>query len=266
MLWRDGALHPAASVRIAPDDRGFTLGDGVFETMRAQAGEVMHVQRHVRRLRDGAGVLGIPVVPDDVALVRALRQTLAANGIRDGGLRLTLSRGPAGRGIASPEDVRPTLLISAFASAPAPSPATLVVAGATRRNEFSPLSRIKSLNYLDSVLARREAERRGADDALLLNTGGRVAEGTACNLIVRIGDALLTPPVEDGALPGIARGLLVERGLLEVAPVELTCLHRADSLLLCNSLGLRAVAFLDGRGLMPCPELVRMLEAGLVSP
>ena len=265
MLWCNGSLRCASETRIAPDDRGFTLGDGLFETLRVHRGDILHAHRHLRRLRHGAALLGIPLDADDSTLIRALSQTLEANALEDGSLRLTLTRGPAERGIATPAASRPTLLISASVQAPPAHPATLVVARTTRRNEFSPLSRIKSLNYLDNILARREAEQQGADDALLLNTRDRLAGSTVGNLIVLLDGVLLTPPVEDGALPGITRGLLTEGGLLTVKSLDLDHLRQAGTLLLCNSLGIRPVASLNGRLLSVRPGLVEELSAFLVS-
>ena len=271
MLWLNGAIREAAGSCIAADDRGFTLGDGVFETLRVQAGQVLRHEAHLRRLREGAAVLGIPVPHRDDALVQAMDATLTANGIRDGSLRLTLSRGPAPRGLATPAAPDPTLLIVAapcpsVAVPPAGGPAHVVTATVTRRNEWSPLSRIKSLSYLDSVLARREAERAGADDAILLNTQGRVAEATGANLIVLLAGALLTPPVEDGALPGIARGVLIGAGLVRVASFGRDALGDAEAIFLCNSLGIRGIASLDSRALAVRDDLVRRFEVTLTVP
>ncbi|MBA4789031.1 MAG: aminotransferase class IV, partial [Rhizobiales bacterium] len=92
-VWLNGALLDAQAARIAPDDRGFTLGDGVFETLRAADGALVRLDAHLARLRRGADLLGLPVPQVDFGT--ALRETLAANGLSDGALRLTLTRGPA---------------------------------------------------------------------------------------------------------------------------------------------------------------------------
>ncbi|MGI4744617.1 MAG: aminotransferase class IV [Janthinobacterium lividum] len=264
--WCDGSLQDSSAVRIAPDDRGFTLGDGLFETIRVSDGAALHGRRHLARLRDGAATLGIPVVRDDDTIEAAWRQVLVANMVVQGSLRLTLTRGPAPRGVAPAASPRPTMLITAAAGRSMFGPVSLIVAGGTRRNEFSPLSRIKSLNYLDSVLARQEALRKGADDAILLNTRGMVAETSAANLIALVDGVLVTPPVEDGALPGIARGLLIERGLVMVAPICPNHLGQTDVLMLCNSLGVRGVVSLDGRVLRQRPDLIGQLCVGIREP
>lgn len=243
-VWLDGGL--AEHGAIDPADRGFTLGDGLFETIRARGGAPCHLARHLARLRRGAALLGIPVGPSDAALAQAIGALLAAEDLGDAALRLTLTRGPAPRGVLPPAEPRPTLLITAGPIAPAP-PARAIIAGATRRNEASPLSRVKSLNYLDGILARLEAERAGANEALLLNTQGRLAEATAASLVLLLEGALVTPPVADGALPGIARELLIERRGLAERPLAPEDLLRADSACLANSLGIRPLVSVDGR-------------------
>ena len=264
--WLNGAIRDEAADCIAADDRGLTLGDGVFETLRVLAGRVLRTEAHLRRLRDGAAVLGIPIEQDDDVLARAMAATLAANDIRDGSLRLTLSRGPAPRGLATPTAMRPTLLIMASPAAPPPRPAHVIVATATRRNERSASSGIKSLSYLDNVLARREAERAGADDAILLNTQGRPAEATAATLVLLQDGVLLTPAVADGALPGIARGVLIGEGVLRAASLEERALRHAEAMFLCNSLGTRCIASLDGLALAMREDMARRFDAMFTGP
>ena len=247
ICWLNGALLPAHDARIDPADRGYTLGDGVFETVRLAGGRPAHLHRHLRRLHDGAALLEIPLPWSDAALAAAFVATAAANGVEDGVARLTLSRGPAPRGVLPPASQHPTTLITAGATPALSREVRAILCTVTRRNDASPLSRIKSLNYLDGVLARMEAERRDADDALLLNTRGTIAEASAANVVVLDGGRLTTPPVTDGALPGIVRELLIERCGMTEAPLDPETLFRAEAAFLINSLGLRAVRSLDGR-------------------
>ncbi len=247
IVWLDGRLVEAARARIDPADRGFLLADGLFETIRVAGGEAWRLDAHLARLFAGAEVLELPVPVAGRALADAMAEVIAANGLAEGSLRLTLTRGPGPRGLVPPERPRPTLLITWAPLAPPLPPARLVTAAVTRRNERSPLSRLKTLNYLDAVLARQEAARRGADDAVLLNTAGRVAEATAANLFAVVDGALLTPPVEDGALPGLRRAEVIERLGAEVRPIGPTELARATEVFLTTSLGTRAVVSLDGR-------------------
>lgn len=266
IVWLDGRLIPASQARIDPADRGLTLGDGVFETMRARAGRVARLAAHLARLRAGAALLRFAVPFDDAAIEAALAATLHANRLDDGVLRLTLTRGPAGgRGLPPPQAAAPTVLIAA-APPPAPAgPARAVIARGTRRNADSPLSRIKSLNRLDDVLARIEAAERGADEALLLNGAGRLVESSVANLFLVLGGVAVTPPLADGALPGVVRAeLLAAHGAVErsLAEADLAC---AEEAFLTNALGLRALVAVDGRpiGDGTSGPLARRLAAAL---
>lgn len=261
MVWLDGALVAADIARIAPGDRGFTLGDGLFETLAVQDGEIVRLPAHVARLAAGAQVLDLPLPAFDLpAIATALLQ---ANGLRDAVLRLTLTRGAGPRGVLPPAQPTPTLLVTAAPLAPPAPPARLVVATVTRRNEHSPLSRIKSLNYLDNILARQEAQRLGADDALMLNTQGRVTESTIANVFLVRDGALLTPPVSEGALPGVMRGAILAHGATE-RPLTLDDLAAATEIFLTSSLGVRSVRQLAGHAL-PSQAVAERLRRALAA-
>ncbi|HLZ66399.1 MAG TPA: aminotransferase class IV [Aliidongia sp.] len=249
IVWLNGDLIDGAAARIDPADRGFTLGDGLFETIRARGGRATLLDRHLRRLHEGAELLGIPVAWSDVEIAEAIERLLGTVGLADAAVRLTLTRGPAPRGVLPPGQPTPTVLITAGTMPPPARPAHAVVATGTRRNELSPLARVKSLNFLDNVLARREAAARGADEALLLNTRGRLAEATIGNLFLSIDGQLVTPPVADGALPGIMRGLLIERCGAVERSLDLADLLVAEAGFISNALGLRPIATVDGRAI-----------------
>ncbi|GAA4475015.1 aminotransferase class IV [Gluconacetobacter asukensis] len=260
VLWLDGRLVPRHQARIDPADRGLTLGDGLFETMRVSGGHIAHLPRHLDRLRRGAEMLMFPA-PDLDAIEDALGQVVRRNALDEGALRLTLTRGCGPRGLLPPPRPQPTLLIVPFPSAPAPGPAHLIISSRIRRDADSPLSRIKSLNYLPNILARLEAEQRGADDALLLNGAGRVAESTVSTVLVVNGGVVRTPPVTDGALPGIARAVLLAAGMVQEAPLTLDDLLRADGVILVNSLSVRPAVSLDGTVLACQLELTEAIRA-----
>ena len=257
----NGRLLTEADVRIDPTDRGLTLGDGLFETLRARDGHALRLSRHLGRLRAGAAVLGLDVPYSDQDLGRHLAETLAANGLADGVLRLTLTRGPSVRGVLPSGPSSPTLMITASSHDAAPGPASVIIATVTRRNEHSPLARCKCLNFLDNILARQEAEKLGADEALLLNTAGRLAEASAANLFAVIGAELLTPPIGDGALPGVMRADVMERLGGRECPLAPDDLARASEAFLTNSLGIRPLCAVDGVPLGPGP-LTREAMAG----
>jgi branched-chain amino acid aminotransferase len=219
LLWVNGDLLPVGESVLNPLDRGFTLGDGLFETLRVRGDTVLGIERHLFRLRVGAAVLGLSPLPKDKDLKDAITKTLTANGLTEAAVRLTISRGvPKRRGLLPEPEPNPSMVIHAepFTGYPAElydRGARAVISG-IRRNEHSPLARVKSLNYLDNVLARREAEARGVDDALLLNTAGDLACASAANLFLLLHGALVTPSVASGALPGTVRELVTA----ELAP------------------------------------------------
>lgn len=264
ILWLDGGLRDAACARIDPADRGFTLGDGVFETIRIAEGIARHLDQHCARLRAGAAVLGLTVPFDDAVLGQACAAVIAANALAAGALRLTLTRGPGARGLAPPHPASPTVLITGAQAPPPPRQIAALVSRLTRRNEHSPLAAVKSLNALDNILARREALAGGAAAALLRNTAGLLADGDMASLFVLHDGAWLTPRVADGALPGTLRARLIAKGLVREAPIAPALLPDAAALCLGNALGLSAIATLEG---IPCPTdaeaIARLSRAGL---
>jgi branched-chain amino acid aminotransferase len=268
-VWLNGSLVAAAEARIDPADRGFLLGDGLFETLRAEDGRVSRLDRHLARLRRAAQALDLPLLPDDASLGQALAETLAANGLGRGGaaLRLTLTRGAGPRGLLPPEKATPTLMVAAFALPPPRPPARAVIARTVRRNEGSLTSRLKVLGYLDNILALREAQGAGADEAILLNGAGRLACASAANLFLVSGGRLLTPPPDEGVLPGVTRGRLIElAGGLGIAcierPLAVEEIGRADEAFLSSSLSLvRPVARIGRPMPAPGPLTARLAEA-----
>lgn len=232
---------PRHSVHIDPSDRGFLLGDGVFETMRLHEGRVLRLDRHLARLARGAALLHIPL-PEISLLHHALDAVIAANSVPDAALRLTLSRGAGPRGLLPPPSPNPTFLITQSALAPPLGPCRLHVSR-YRRDGASPLSQIKHLNYLPQILARIDAEQAGCDDALLMAADGHhIAEASAATLIVFCGgERLHTPPVDDGALAGTAREALIESGLCIEQRLTLEDLYTAQGAWLVNSLSVREI-------------------------
>ncbi len=257
----NGQLVPESAGAVSALDRGLLLGDGLFETMRVLGGRVLQWERHWERLHTGAQTIGIalPWTADD--LRKAIGQTLHANDLSEATVRLTVTRGylTGARGLLPPADAQPTLLIRATPFAPYPDRLyrdgmRVMVSRTVRRNEHSPLSRVKSLNYLDNVIARQEASEKGADEALLLNSRGDVACATTANVFSVSADRLHTPPVAAGALPGTIRVLVRE----DLAPstdravdetqLDESALLNSDEVFLTNALmGIMPVCAIDGR-------------------
>ena len=249
-VYLNGDLCATADAGIEPYDRGFLLGDGVFETLRARGGRAERLDAHLARLRRGAAVLGIPVPQSDSALADALTALLAENRLTNGtaSLRITLSRGPGGRGLTPPDPMAPTLLITASAASDAPIPPAWVALTDVARNRYSPTANIKCLGYADQVIARMQATNAGCDEALMPNDAGRLACASAANLFLLRSGRLITPSLDEGVLDGITRAalLVLAPGLglaVEERPVEPAELAQAEAVLLSNSLiGVRAVA------------------------
>jgi branched-chain amino acid aminotransferase len=243
MIFLNGALVDPAAARIDPADRGFLLADGLLATLRAYAGRPFRLFEHLARLRADSARLGIPVPLSDADLNNAVAALLDANqlGQSDASIRITLTRGAGPRGLLPPEAPTPTLMITAARyAAPEPRPRSAGIAS-VRRNDRSPTAQIKTLAYLDNILALRESVGRGFDEVLLLNTRGRVAGGSHANLFLVIGGTLCTPPPSEGVRPGITRGLVLDLardlGLpVQEKPLKAAALDSAEEAFLTNSL------------------------------
>lgn len=242
LVWLNGRTVSLTDAHISVTDRGFLLGDGLFETIPIYGGQVFDLDAHLERLASGLTVLKFAGSVDLVKLRAAITDYAAAGGVAQAVLRLTATRGTGPRGLLPPTSPGPTLLMTLSPMPPlTAAPLSLQVATVTRRNEFSPLSRIKALPYLDNVLALQEARDHGADEALMLNTQGRIACASAANVFVLRGSRLETPPISDGALPGIMRAsVLALAPKLGLVPVEssliLEDLAGADEVFLTNSI------------------------------
>lgn len=212
LLWVDGRPADASRPAVSAFDRGFTLADGLFETMRAYNGTVFRVDRHLERLATGASVLGI-AVPDHVPVtIAAAAEALRRRGWADAALRLTLSRGVGPRGLA-PAAADPVTVLAVHPLPPNESLAARAVRVRTttgRRNEFALTAGVKTLAYTDAVVALAQARAAGADDALFLDTAGHLSEATASNLFLVSGSTLRTPALACGVLPGITRAVVLE--------------------------------------------------------
>jgi len=248
-VWLDGSLVETGVARIDPADRGFLLGDGVFETIAVRESNILRLPEHLRRLAGSLAEIGIPL-PASIDLAGVAAEVREANGLSEGCLRVTVTRGPAARGLLPGDGATPTILINATTRAVGyGDPIRAVIARTTRRNEHSPLSRIKSVGYLDNILARREAAARGADDAVLANTRGQVAELTVANLFIVQSGVAMTPSVECGALPGIMRAEVIARLDAVECVVTVADLASASEAFTTNALGIRPLIRVDDQNI-----------------
>ncbi len=206
----NGRFVPESEATVSIFDRGFLYGDGVFETMRVYEGKIFRLLRHVVRLVSGNNILGIELEESPERLQAVCEEIVARNRVQDGMVRIYITRGLGNIGLSSKAVARPTIVAVAQErrfSAEA-EPLRVVIAG-VRVDSDSRLAHVKSANRLHYLLAKHEAERRGADDAILLNSANRIVELSASNLFVYRDGKLATPQLADGALPGITRSLVL---------------------------------------------------------
>jgi len=215
IVYLNGSLIPRSQASISALDYGFLYGFGLFETMRAYGGWVFRLDRHLSRLARSAEILGVPI--EATELKGAVMDTLRANKLGDARIRITISIGEGGM-VPDPSTCqKPTVLILAADYQPYPEQiyekGFRAVVSSIRRNSQSPLSRLKSANYLESMLARQEARAAGVDEALCLNEKGLLAEASMSNIFLVADGTLRTPGQESGILPGITREAVLELAL-----------------------------------------------------
>ena len=199
-VWLNGALVEQDEACISPTDRGFLLGDGVFETLRSYAGRLPTLGEHLERLRAGAQVLGIGAPPAP-QLERGAVELLQASGLADARIRITVTSGAGPPGLAPAAAGEPTALITASPLQRWPSEASAVVCP-WPHNEHSPLAGVKTTSRADTVLGISYAREHGADEAIFLNTVGNLCEATTANVFVVAGQRVQTPPLSAGCLAG----------------------------------------------------------------
>lgn len=212
-LWvfLDGKLVQGEDARISVWDHGLLYGDGVYEGIRAYDGRIFKLEEHLQRLYDSARAIQLDVPLTPVEFQAAILATVQANELRDAHIRPVVTRGPGAPGLDPRRSVRPTVMILASAAPPmlGKAPVRLMTTAIRRKAPLSVDGRIKSLNYLDNILAKLQANAFGADDAILLDPSGYVAEATAQNIFFLKNGVLATPSLI-AALPGITRQVVVD--------------------------------------------------------
>ncbi len=257
IVYLNGNLTPRSRARLSPFDHGFLYSYGLFETMRAYDGKIFRLDRHLTRLQQSAKVLKIDSKFATFDLEQACYDVLEANKLTQARIRLTISAGE-GDITPNPDTCKHITVFIAVRKLKLPSPESYhrgfrTVLSSYRRNSQSPLASIKSTAYLDNVLARQEARTSGADETIILNERGHVAEGSGTNIFLLKGKTLITPCIESGVLPGITREAVLElaRSLRIEAverEVELTELFEAKEAFLTNSIiEIMPLAWLDNK-------------------
>jgi branched-chain amino acid aminotransferase len=211
----DGKILPGSEARISVLDNGFVFGDGVYETMRTFGGRPLALGRHLRRLRASAARLEIAIPDTDEVLAGRLEDVMALSGNRESFVRLIVSRGVGDISYDFDRVKGPTVVLAVKPLQPIPessySVGVPVATVSVRRNHPQTLDpAIKSCNLLNNVLAIREAQSKGAEEAILLNLDGDVAEGASSNIFAVRGGVVVTPPEAAGILSGITREIVIE--------------------------------------------------------
>lgn len=214
-VWIDGQIVDGAEARVPVTDHGLLYGDGVFEGIRVYAGRLFRLRDHLARLAVSARAIGLEL-PGGLQSVRDIvQQTVRAAGLEEAYVRLIVTRGDGALGVDPTRCLAPRVICIVDTIALYPNDVRargldLVTVSVRRAPPDVHEPNVKSLNYLTSVLAKREAVLRGADEALLLNTDGRVAEASVANVFVLREGLLRTPPPTEGALEGITRRVVLE--------------------------------------------------------
>ena len=215
LIYLDGQIVPRSQAKISVFDHGLLYGDGVFEGIRFYNGRVFRLEQHMRRLYDCAKAILLKVTLTREEMTAAVCETVRANGLRDGYIRLVITRGVGSMGLSLYKCPTPSIFIIAdsiqlYSEESYKSGLTMATV-ATRRPSHDILSpQVKSLNYLNNVMAKVEAIQAGAEEGLMLNDVGLVAECTGDNLFIVRDGTISTPPLSAGALDGITRGVVFD--------------------------------------------------------
>ena len=214
-IYLNGKLVPKEEAAVSVFDHGLLYGDGVFEGIRFYGGRVFRLEEHIDRLYKSARAIALDIQMNPDEMARAVVQTIAANGLTDGYVRLVVTRGEGSLGLSPRSCPKPTIFIIASTITLYPEEmyknGLKLVTCATRRIAHGALSpMVKSLNYLNNIMAKIEAEQAGAGEGLMLNEQGYVAECTGDNVFVVKNGAITTPPISAGALAGVTRAVVFE--------------------------------------------------------
>jgi branched-chain amino acid aminotransferase len=214
-IYIDGKFYSEANAKISVFDHGLLYGDGIFEGIRFYNGRVFRLEEHLHRLWDSARSICLEIPMTMREMTEAVLETIRQNHLRDGYIRLLVTRGIGNLGLNPTQCKSPSVIIIAATIAlyheDFYKKGLTIVTCATRRSSPAALNpAVKSLNYLNNVMARIEANLAGADEALMLNDAGNVAECTADNVFIAKHGQIVTPPVTAGALRGITRSVVFE--------------------------------------------------------
>lgn len=246
----NGELLSNETATISPYDRGVLLGDGVFTTLLANEGQLECFEAHLKRLKQATKVFSLPEPPLDLG--SQILELLESNQLTKGlaAVRITITRGVGGRGITPSKTTFPTIFVTATSYEKPMSPLKAMISS-IRRDKTYPLCQIKHLGYQASILSKLEASERGFDEALMVNISGNLVCSTTGNLFLIIQGEILTPPITDGALPGIMRGKIIQQHKsIKIKSLTMKDLEIAEAAFVSNSLiGVQMISCIDGKQL-----------------
>lgn len=258
----NGELISKEAATISPFDRGFLLGDGVFTTLLANQGQLECFEAHLKRLKQSTKIFFLPEPPLD--LQSQILKLLEINQLTQGlaAVRITITRGIGERGIAPLKTMSPTIFITTDPYERPKSPLKVMISS-IKRDKMYPLSQIKHLGYQLSVLARLEALEKRFDDALMLNSSDNLVCSTAGNLFLVTHGKILTPPITDGALPGIMRGKIIRQHKdVKIQSLTIRDLENAEAVFITNSLiGTQIITSVEGKILNTKPNFNILIKA-----
>jgi branched-chain amino acid aminotransferase len=234
LVYIDGELVPKSQAKISVFDHGFLYGDGVFESILVTNGVAFKLKEHVDRLYDSAKAICLDIPMSKEEMIKTVVDVVRANGLRDAYVRLVVTRGVGDLGLDPRKCQKPTVVIivdkiKLYGEEALSKGLTAIISSVRRDRVDATTHEVKSMNYLNNILAKLEANAVGADEAIMLDDRGFVCEGTADNVFIVKKGVIYTPPRTSGALPGITRArvmkLAEELGYKvvekDITPVEL---------------------------------------------
>lgn len=261
LVWINGSLVGADDAHVSVFDHGLTVGDGVFETLKAVTGRPFATRRHLARLRRSASALGLAVPVSDDDLRAAMDAVLSSHDLSMARVRITLTGGAAPLG-SERGATDPTIIVAAAPLAE-PAPTTAVCLAPWPRNERGVLAGIKSTSYAENVMALAYAKARSCTEAIFATTTGLLCEGTGSNVFVVVDGELCTPGLSSGCLAGVTRELVLEVTGATERDLPVAILHDAEEVFLTSTgRDVQPVDRIDERVVVaPGPHTIRAATA-----
>lgn len=261
LVWLNDSLINSEDAQVSVFDHGFTVGDGVFETLQVRASEAFALSRHLNRLKQSGFLLGVKI-PETDYLKAAVSEVLTANPnlAQAGRLRITVTSGDGPLG--SDRNSELSTLVIAISELPNWAASAKIATVKMPRNHLSPLAGAKTTSYAENVLALSQAKARGADEALLPNVAGNICEGTGSNFFAVIDNEVFTPPLTAGCLGGITRELVCEWFDVKEQDLPLSAIAKISAAFLTSTTrDVQPISEIDERQLQVDHKLVKHIQS-----